>query len=62
MDLNPFSQVREKAYHHITLDFSCAARMVEFNAWDDEGTQIDGPITLCEPDGTTHVYLPLIVK
>ena len=44
--LNPYSQVRNKAYHHTTLDFHCSDDYLELNAWDISLNLIDGPLLL----------------
>lgn len=46
VDLNPYSQVRNKIYHHTTLDFYCSDDYLELNAWDTSLNLIDGPVIL----------------
>ena len=60
VDLNPYSQVRVKDYHHVTLDFDCADGSLALNAWDRSGERIDGP--LMYTDGLSRVNLPLVVR
>jgi hypothetical protein len=44
--LNPYSQVRNSIYHHVTLDFHCSGDTLELNAWDLSLNLIDGPVIL----------------
>jgi 3',5'-cyclic AMP phosphodiesterase CpdA len=46
LNLNPYSQVRNKIYHHTTLDFHCSENYLELNAWDITSNLIDGPVIL----------------
>jgi 3',5'-cyclic AMP phosphodiesterase CpdA len=46
ISLNPYSQVRNSIYHHVTLDFHCSDGYLELNAWDTSLNLIDGPVLL----------------
>lgn len=44
--LNPYSQVRNRIFHHVTLDFHCSDDYLELKAWDLTLNLIDGPVVL----------------
>lgn len=59
VDENPYSVVRAETYQFVTLDVDCRAGRAVFNAWDVDGSVIDGPIVLT--DSRYGVYLPIVV-
>jgi hypothetical protein len=60
VDLNPYSQVRIKSHHHVTLDFDCPSQTLTYQVWNDEGQLIDGPLWI-DPHSNPF-YLPIILN
>ena len=59
-DLNPYSQIRLKTYEFVTLDVDCASGTLDYSAWNLEGQQIDGPISMTGI--AKRMFLPITLK
>lgn len=57
--LNPFSQLRQKKYHYIALDFNCPATTLLLNVWDYDGNRLD---SLAFFPKNFSIYLPIVLK
>jgi len=58
INLNPYSQVRQKIYEFVTLDINCATGQLEYQAWDLDGELIDGPLIFSRT--VPQQFLPMI--